>query len=348
MKKTALQFLMMIILFFVTLTAYAGDFKNVVVFGDSLSDNGNLFTINGGFPPAPYYEGRISNGPAWTDYLLESLGIHGLFFNYAYAGAQTGETNVNGDFPGFLTQTAAYVNLLESSRQFPSAFAMPEDTLFVIWIGNNDFLGEITDPPAAIGQAIGNIQSGMTELMEAGAINFLVVNLPDFGKAPRFNTDTYTSTQASQLAAAFNQALEQLLSGFETSNPALELTRVDSFTLLGETVENYETSGFTNAVDAQLDSEQGTVGEGTYIFWDDIHPTTKTHKLFADLMAQAITCESCRSNRTPYFEDGLTLTVPYIELEDNAYGFKLLPYANPNDEGLYWKFDSTTLTVDPN
>jgi len=337
---------MMFMLVLTTLTANAGDFKNVVLFGDSLSDSGNLFAISDGYPPAPYYEGRFSNGPVWIEYLVESLGIKGMFLNYAHGGAETGETNVGGDFPGFLTEIRAYVNQLEASRSFPSAFAMPEDTLFVVLIGGNDFLGIITDPVASIGQAIGNIQTGMTELMQVGATNFLVVNLPDIGLTPRFNNDITTSTQATQLIAAFNQALEQLLAGFESANDKLKVNRVDLFTFFGEAISNYETLGFTNAVDSKLDSEQGIIREGTYVFWDGVHPTTKTHKVLADFVEQKITCESCRGKREASFEGGFVLSVPYIELEDSAYGFKLLPYQGPDEEGLYWKLDLSTLTTE--
>ncbi|MFM7750944.1 MAG: hypothetical protein ACKPB0_11095, partial [Opitutaceae bacterium] len=42
-------------------------FTNVYVFGDSLSDTGNLFAATSALgaanPPAPYFQGRFSNGP---------------------------------------------------------------------------------------------------------------------------------------------------------------------------------------------------------------------------------------------------------------------------------------------
>ena len=41
--------------------AAAQQFSDVVAFGDSLSDNGNLYKATG-FPPPPYWEGRYTNG----------------------------------------------------------------------------------------------------------------------------------------------------------------------------------------------------------------------------------------------------------------------------------------------
>ncbi len=64
-------------------------FSKLYVFGDSLSDPGNIYNSTTfvqpfdwllGFdipviPPSPYYEGRYSNGPIWADYLAEDLGL---------------------------------------------------------------------------------------------------------------------------------------------------------------------------------------------------------------------------------------------------------------------------------
>ncbi|HDV5785644.1 TPA: hypothetical protein RJD83_002616 [Legionella pneumophila] len=44
--------------------------KNIVVFGDGLSDNGNLYAYTNHRRPASpaYYNGRFSNGPVWVEY----------------------------------------------------------------------------------------------------------------------------------------------------------------------------------------------------------------------------------------------------------------------------------------
>jgi phospholipase/lecithinase/hemolysin len=49
-------------------------FQNLVVFGDSLSDNGNTFS-SVGLPKAPYCDGRWTNGPNWVDYFSQFAGI---------------------------------------------------------------------------------------------------------------------------------------------------------------------------------------------------------------------------------------------------------------------------------
>ncbi|MBF0112690.1 MAG: hypothetical protein HQK74_08145, partial [Desulfamplus sp.] len=123
MKKLRSLIISLIILTIMVSNGYALEFKNIVVFGDSLSDNGNLFSITE-YPSEPYYQGRISNGPVWYDYLVEELGVTGITLNYAYAGAQTGYTNVNdddfnADLPGFLDEVESYLSMAALSIKFP-------------------------------------------------------------------------------------------------------------------------------------------------------------------------------------------------------------------------------------
>src|SRR5438046_2391463 len=49
-------------------------FKSLTVIGDSLSDTGRLFRATG-VPPAPYYQGRMSNGPLWVEHFAPLVGL---------------------------------------------------------------------------------------------------------------------------------------------------------------------------------------------------------------------------------------------------------------------------------
>jgi len=59
------------------LPASAQRYSQLVVFGDSLSDTGNLFALSGGLfpPPSDYYRGRYSNGILWVEHLAPKLGL---------------------------------------------------------------------------------------------------------------------------------------------------------------------------------------------------------------------------------------------------------------------------------
>ena len=82
------------------LVASAADalpFNNLIVFGDSLVDGGNVSIITGGTTPNPaqgYYAGRFSNGPVASDILNQAIeGTNSTASlaggdNYAYGGAR--------------------------------------------------------------------------------------------------------------------------------------------------------------------------------------------------------------------------------------------------------------------
>ncbi len=108
--------LVLLILFTLTSIASAGAYSDLIVYGDSLSDNGNLFAFDGGtYPPPPYYMGRMSNGPVAVEDLAHNLGLPLL--DFAWIGATTGvgnlvdggtQTTLGSDgLPGMLTQLAA-------------------------------------------------------------------------------------------------------------------------------------------------------------------------------------------------------------------------------------------------
>ena len=92
----------------------------IVAYGDSLTDNGNLFAItNPHNPPPPYFQGRSSNGPTWVEVLsggpmnspFQGTGIGGNT-NLAFAGALAGPgPNLNGPIPSVTQQIATFSGL---------------------------------------------------------------------------------------------------------------------------------------------------------------------------------------------------------------------------------------------
>src|SRR5271168_4491898 len=59
-----------------TAHAAAPTYDALFVFGDSYCDVGNIFALTkGAEPPAPYYNGRFSNGPIWVDHVAGFLGV---------------------------------------------------------------------------------------------------------------------------------------------------------------------------------------------------------------------------------------------------------------------------------
>ena len=109
-------------------------FSQIISFGDSLSDTGNVALATGGTTPNPafgYADGNFSNGDIWLDYLGDSLNTGtqsaslGGGTNYAYGGART---TVSDTVPSAQAQVAGY---LASNTVDPNA-------LYTLLIGGND------------------------------------------------------------------------------------------------------------------------------------------------------------------------------------------------------------------
>src|SRR4026209_484478 len=59
--------------------AFAGPFSTIILFGDSLSDTGNVFDATSAVPGTaaipispPYFRGRFANGPMWIEELANA------------------------------------------------------------------------------------------------------------------------------------------------------------------------------------------------------------------------------------------------------------------------------------
>src|SRR5215471_4598683 len=161
-------------------------FSRVIVFGDSLSDTGNFYSLTGGFPPPPYANGRFSNGSLWVEYLADDLGtplVPGD--NYAVAGAMTGHGNSNDGFlgliyPGLQDELAAFVATEPPGGADPQA-------LYIIWAGANDIfvaLASQGDLEAAIRDGVANTIHAVQLLRGNGAQHIMVPNIPDLGLTP--------------------------------------------------------------------------------------------------------------------------------------------------------------------
>jgi phospholipase/lecithinase/hemolysin len=59
--------------------AATAPYSQIVVFGDSYNDVGNIHALAAAhgidYPPAPYYQGRFSNGPIWIEHVAASFGL---------------------------------------------------------------------------------------------------------------------------------------------------------------------------------------------------------------------------------------------------------------------------------
>ncbi|XSC43078.1 SGNH/GDSL hydrolase family protein [Bradyrhizobium sp. RDT10] len=271
------------------LPASASIYNSLVVFGDSLSDNGNNAiaigtnagqTISGNtyVPSHPYGSGVYSNGPVWASDAASKLGITlqpslAGGTNYAFGGATTGPAG-NG-FP---------YSLLTQANQYLTTNTVSANALYVIAGGGNDAraaLGAIAACPACLGSTVmatatqyaANVGAMVDALQAAGAQHIIVWNTPNLGLAPAVAA-AGASGLGAFLANSMNAALAAELAG-ETG-----VTTFDLFGLGTTIALNPGAFGFTNVTDAC----GAVVGANcnTYAYWDGIHPTAAAHAVIAD------------------------------------------------------------------
>ena len=135
-RNPILSALTAVILLSFTLAARADSFSAVFVYGDSLSDNGNVHSAIG-LPPPPYYNGRFSNGPVAVEQLAAQLVAP--LFDFAWGGATTGVGNGGDEVRRPASVFYTCLECCRNWRSLPVPPALIPSSLFVVWGGANDF-----------------------------------------------------------------------------------------------------------------------------------------------------------------------------------------------------------------
>ena len=207
----------------------AQEYSAVVVFGDSLSDAGNVAQALG-LPPGNSF--TTNPDPVWAEIVAQTFGTPGPHSgaggsNHAVGGACVDpDTACNYPAPRIGQQIDRYLSGL------PSGVVDPVDpgALHAIWGGVND-IETIASPgpgiqpvnpgtavPAAARALVGHVR----RLREAGARHIVVFNLPDPGATPFARLAALNDPQApaalTGLANLYNGELSTR--GFVPSAPA--------------------------------------------------------------------------------------------------------------------------------
>lgn len=273
-------------------------FTQFVVFGDSLSDNGNIYygtSLLGDPTPAPplYATGEFTDGTnsvpsttsplgLWIEQLAPKLNLPvpqpyyakaGL--NYAVGGAETGS---NPSYkPGSLTAipwATDQLNAFLSGHPTP-----PSDYMYVFWCGANDILANVSPTTA-----VANVQGNIATLAKAGAKYFFWANMPPMGEVPEEIT---TSNRAAMDAAsvAYNTAWVNAITQLYAEFPGIMIAIYDVYDAFEYLTEFPSEYGFVNVTSPA----QGlSVNPNTYLFWDVLHPTTAGHAQIASAAYDSI------------------------------------------------------------
>ena len=278
--------------------ASALSFTNLIVFGDSIVDQGNTqaFVTGIGFPdPAPasagYYGGRFTNGINPADVLnqeIEGTNSVGSQFggeNYAFGGARARN---NSDFlPDLVVQVGSYLGGAGSG-------GVASNTLVMINVGGNDVrdivLGNLvgTARQAIINAAVAAVQSSIQSLQLAGAQNILFVGVGNVGGIPEMYTLGAPAVAAGRQASLdMNAAIQAVL----PSN----VTFFDTIALTDQVLANPSLFGLPaglNTTTACLAAGAAPPGGAPtcndYAFFDSVHPTTQVLQILGEELITAV------------------------------------------------------------
>lgn len=291
-------------------------FSRLVIFGDSLSDTGNLFGhISPNLPP-PYFENRISDGPLAVDLVAEALATQAL------AAAQGGDNYavVGGNVLG-----TDYEDLSSQVDRFLSAptAAIADQDLFLLVMGGNDLRGLRGLQPELAAEQSTQIVAALDEqirrLHASGARKFLVANVADVGRTPetlqRESDSPGISAQLSAYVIDYNEQLEARFADWQQL-AGVELYHFDLFSALNQLLQAPQAFGFTYTEVGCFDLDSYAFHPACagpfipalnpdfseFIFFDNLHPTSGVHLMIGVAMLQ-------RLNESP---ENRTLPLPGV------------------------------------
>ncbi|HEV2381886.1 MAG TPA: SGNH/GDSL hydrolase family protein [Terriglobia bacterium] len=261
----------------------AGTISQIVVFGDSLSDTGNLYIATGGLPPAPapplYTKGLFTDGPdstpstsgplgIWVQQLAGMIGVASPApylagtggTDYAFGGALTGHDPNPAGVPYVTDQLDAYLAGHLSG--------VPSTALYAFWAGANDIFQGMS-PATAVANLTGNINT----LFDDGGRHFLWLDMPPLGDTPDGLALGGAGSAALNLfSQEYNADWLTAIALLDAQDPGINIVDVNVYGLVEAMLADPSKYGFVN-VDTPA---QGlSVDPNTYLFWDGVHPTTE-------------------------------------------------------------------------
>jgi phospholipase/lecithinase/hemolysin len=278
--------------------AAAHAYSALYVFGDSLSDAGNvlLATSAPGSPVSPqpvppYANGQFSNGPTWVQDLSVSLGLGAeqpslLGGNdYAFGDATTGYAASNNPAIPSLQQQIQSFNTVQGN-------SAPSTALYSVWIGANDLFnilssGSTPSQAASAAQGAAAVETNaIAGLAAKGAKSFIVPLVPNLGATPDAKAaGAAAAAAATALTQVYDTALTLGLQALEQAD-GISVTIVDSYSLLDAAIADPAAYGFTDVTDpcyvgAYTGGGTACTDPNNHLFWDGLHPTAAGHAIIA-------------------------------------------------------------------
>jgi phospholipase/lecithinase/hemolysin len=283
-------------------------FTKVVVFGDSLSDNGNIAhrtrdEVGFSYPSGNfnYSDYRFTNSSDTTPSSERFVGVwheqltH-LFLhvpsatnsldggsNYAFGGATTvngssERTIINNPIPfGGGDFEITIDNMGKQVDDYLASAVIDPNALYMLWGGGNDLFDD--SRAANVDATSARVCALIRRLATAGARKFLVLNVPPLGSIPNYAGQTAKVISLDMASAAYrtrlNSDLNATINVLAGQGITVQIYRVDTWLSTIRILAEPSKYGFTNVRDESQDDSSADPDE--FLFWDDIHPTTAGH-----------------------------------------------------------------------
>lgn len=286
-------------------TTISDTFTSFYTFGDSLSDPGRV-GVGPGLPP--YVGNQFSNGPVWADTLATAFDAGQEVMNFARGGATALGSDDMSPFENLRNATFAGQRGLFGE----TGASAGDNPLVAAWFGANDLFAipatagplEAAGLAAAAATAVAaNIRALNAE--DAAVYNdFLVFNLPDIGATPGFNQDPLIPALGNIrvgtfITNAFNTQLMQEITALELDG--INVFDIDVNAVFAAIASDPDALGFSNLTESCLsqitDPRAPFCGSddpdnvNSFLFIDDVHPTTNAHSFLAGQVIAQIESE---------------------------------------------------------
>ncbi|MFL9990652.1 SGNH/GDSL hydrolase family protein [Paraburkholderia sediminicola] len=287
----------------------------VVSFGDSLSDVGTYAPI-----ASAVGGGRFTTNPGqvWTQDVAQYYGsplsaaftidiTHKLTAQNGLGYAEGGATVATpASLNNFLVDVIGNIEMpvnQQVSSYLSAHGSFNSGQLVLVWAGANDVLRAGALPAAAptVQTAATTLAQIVGQIVQNGATHVVVVNVPNVGLSPTGLAASDGGANLTQLSQMFNTSLNAALQADGLQGKVIQ---IDSYSWVDQIIANFQANGFTVSNTAQACNPATTPdntsllcspatyitanADQTYMFADDLHPTTHLHTLFAKYVEQQI------------------------------------------------------------
>ncbi|PRX27823.1 phospholipase/lecithinase/hemolysin [Paraburkholderia sp. BL18I3N2] len=287
----------------------------IVSFGDSLSDVGTYAPL-----ASPVGGGRFTTNPGqvWTQDVAQYYGdtlkaaytidiTHKLTaqsgLGYAEGGATVATPANQSDF---LTSVIGNIEMpvnQQVSSYLSAHGSFNSNQLVLVWAGANDVLraGQLPAAAPTVQTAANTLAQVVGQIVQNGGAHVVLVNLPNVGLSPTGLASSDGGANLTQLSQLFNDTLNTAL---QTAGVQAKVIQIDAYTWLNGIIANFQANGFAVSNTGQACDPKKTPdntallcspptyvasnADQTYMFADDLHPTTHLHSLFAQFVEQQL------------------------------------------------------------